>query len=452
MGTRADRSRVGDGLSRLEMSESTAWFMEPMLGWSLRKQLRTVLLFAAVVFPVAAWLGLRIGEIFIQPDAEHYLAMADGRPVMMPFASRQLGPLIAHVMSWGLHLGTAQAFEVQGVLALLFFIVAIAWLLVRSGAPRWTLYLIGGLMFWGFQFNALVMPDLLYAALLCCFLLLLHQKHTMAARLMMFPLMLSRESTLLTLVCFLVAGLRRLKLREMAVALVSAGVAMAIVKRLTLDALPNSERISPMLYLVAKMPWNFLRNVLGIGMWANLYPSCAEPKWQLALHLGPLRAIGFCGFFPGTVAKTFGLGMATFGLLPVLVWRVRRLALRTGRHEDMMLRFAALYGALSFLLAPSLGDSVLRLFGYGWPLFLVALPLLLGASGADFTSTWAAAAFLALHLFLAWYLLGLMPGSLFTTALAFWILGWLLLRWTFLVETPHPTGCGGVIGLSDEAS
>ena len=417
--------------------------MQPMLGWSLRKQLRTILLFAAVVSPVAAWLGFRIGGIFIQPDAEHYRAMADGAPVMMPFASRQLGPLMVRAMSKGLHLGIAQAFELQGVLSLLFFIVTIAWLLVRSGAPRWTLYLIGGLMFWGFQFNALMMPDLLYAALMCCFLLMLREGQVMASCLMMFPLTLSRESTLLTLACFLVAGSKQLKKQEIVGAVFATGTAMVLVKQLARGALPNTEHISPMIYLVAKMPWNFLRNVLGLGMWANVYPTCAVPKWQTQLHLGPLRAIGFCGFFPGTVAKTLGLGMAAFGLMPLMAWRMRRKAMQTGGRENLMMRFAALYGALSFLLAPSLGDSVLRLFGYGWPLFLIALPLLLGASGANFISMWAAAAFLALHLFLAWYLLGLTPGSLFTTALACWILGWLLLRWTFRVETPHPLVCGG---------
>lgn len=429
-----------------------AWLMKPMRDWSAPQQLRTIVLFTAVVCPVAVWLGFRTRDIFTQPDANRYLAMAAGQRVMMPFASRQLGPLLVRILSRSLNIEVTQAFEVLGFGSLLLFLIATAWLLVRSGAPRWMLYAVGGLMFWGFQWNALAMPDLLYAALLCGFLLLLREGQILTACLMMFPLTVSRESTLLTLACFLLAGWKQLKKREIAAALLATGSAMFLVQRMAADALPNKEHLSSMGYLAAKLPWNFLRNVLGLGMWANVYPSCAVPTWQAPLHLGPLHAIGVCGFFPGTVAKTFGLGMATFGLLPLMVWRMRRDALRAEGQANLMLRFALLYGAVSFVLTPLLGESLVRLFGYGWPLFLVALPLLLGASRANFTSTGAAAAFLGLHLFLAWFLLGMVPGSLFMTGLVCWALGWLLLRATFRVESPHPTGCGGVIGLADEAS
>jgi len=426
-----------------------AWLMKPMRGWSALQQLRTIVLFTVVVFPVAVWVAYRSHDIFTQPDANRYLAMAAGQPAMMPFASRQLGPLLVRLLSRSLHIGIAPAFEVQGALSLLFFVVATAWLLARSGAPRWTLYAVGGLMFWGLQLNALVMPDLLYAALLCGFLLLLSEGRILAACLMMFPMTVSRESTLLTLACFLLVGWKRLKKSEIATAVLATGAATLLVRRMAVDALPNKEHISPMVYLVAKMPWNFLRNVLGLGMWANVYPSCAVPKWQVQAHLGPLHAIGFCEFFPGAIAKTFGLGMTIFGLLPVMVWMVRRQMLRTGGREDLMLRFAILYGVGSFLLAPTLGESFVRLFGYSWPLFLIALPLLLGASGANFISTWAAVAFLGLHLFLTWFLLGETPGFLFPTALVCWIVGWLLLLTTFRSKGP---GSAGVVGLAGDVS
>jgi hypothetical protein len=298
-------------------------------------------------------------------------------------------------------------------------------------------------MFWGFQFNALVMPDLLYAALMCCFLLLLRERQVLAACLVMFPMMLSRESTLLTLVCFLIAGWRRLKRSEVVTAIVATGVAMAIVKRLTADALPNKENIPPMVYLVAKMPWNFLRNVLGIRMWANVYPSCEVPNWQMAVHLGPLKAVGTCGFFPDVPRETLGIGMTVFGLLPLVVWQVRKQALRTGGREDLMLRFALVYGVISFLMAPLLGETFLRLCAYGWPLFLIALPLLLGRSGANFTSSWAATIFVVLHGCVAWLMMWAFPKPLFAVALAGWILGWLLLRLTFRVGPLEDTAAIG---------
>ncbi len=399
--------------------------------WSAARRRWAVVIFTILVFPVAVWIGCRMGTMFVQADTESYLAMAQGKATMLPFAARQLGPLLARVTANEFHLPVESAFFDLGWAYLLFFLAVTAWLVVRSGAPRWMFFAVGGLMFWGFQFNALVMPDLLYAALLCGLLLLLRQGWGMAAGLMMFPLMLSRESTLLALVCFLIAGWRRLRKGEMATAVIAVGTAMVVVNRLTQAALPNKEHISPMLYMIAKMPWNFMRNVAGIGVWANVYPTCAVPKWQMAVHLGPLHAIGTCGFFPDVPPQAIAVGAAMFGLLPVMVWNVRKETLRTGGREDLMLRFALLYGTVSFLMAPLLGEAFPRLYGYGWPLFLVALPILLARAGADFTSNWAAAAFLGVHWFLSWSMVWAFPRWLFQVSVVCWILGWILLRTTF---------------------
>jgi len=404
-----------------------------MRGWSEFQRLRTIWIFTAVVFGLAVWTGVRMGNVSIQSDAAEYMAIAEGRPAMMPFAARQLGPLIARALMHALPMRVEVAFGWEGVGALVLFLLTTAFLLVRSGAPRWTIWAVAGLMFWGFEFNALEMPDLLYAALISCFLLLLRERQVLAACLMMFPLTLARESTLLTLACLLIAGWRRLRWREATAAVLATAAALGVVRRLAADALPNNEHISPLLYVAAKMPWNFLRNVLGIGLWANVYPACAAPRWQAAVHLGPLQGIGWCGFFPDMVGKTLGSGLTIFGLLPLLAWLLRRQMIRTGGRDDLMLRFAVLYGMVSFLLAPLLGEMFVRLYAYGWPLFLIALPLLLGRSGANFTSAWAAAAFLALHLFATWSLMWGLPTKMFWAGLASWLLGWLLLHRTFRV-------------------
>jgi hypothetical protein len=61
-------------------------------------------------------------------------------------------------------------------------------------------------------------------------------------------------------------------------------------------------------------------------------------------------------------------------LLPLLTgflwWRYRRLG------DSPLLRFALLYGAASYGMAPLLGNWIAHLAGYGWPLFFIALPLL----------------------------------------------------------------------------
>jgi len=181
-----------------------------------------------------------------------------------------------------------------------------------------------GLFFWSRQFSDLVLPDLFYAALLCIFLMLLSRQRFLVAALMMLPLAVARESTLLTVVCLLIAGWRRLRVTEAVTALAATVAGLLIVKRLTANALPNNEHISPILYLVAKMPWTLLKNFLGIYPWANVYPECAVPRWQIAVHLGPLHAVGVCGFEPIPPLLLVSYALASFGLLPLLFLAIRR--------------------------------------------------------------------------------------------------------------------------------
>ena len=402
-----------------------------MRGWSAGRRIWTIAVYVAVVSAAAAWMAWWLGHIFDQPDASFYLDMAEGRPAILPFASRQLGPLLVRGLVHVLPLSIHEAFVLEGVAAMLFFVGATAFLLARSGAPQWTIPALGGMFFWVLQFHALVMPDLLYAALLSGFLLLLQRQHLLAAALMMFPLTLSRESTLLTVVCFLWAGWGRLRRNEIAAALLAMLGGMLVVKQLAAGALPNQEHISPLFYMAAKMPWNFLKNVLGIGVWANLYPSCEVPRWQMAVHLGPLRAIGSCGFFPEPPTETFAYGLACFGLLPLLVIRLWPARAISGAREALLVRFATIYGAISFLLAPLLGESLTRLYGYGWPLFLVGLPLLLGLSGAHFRSRWSMGLFLAVHIGLSWSILWLNSRLVLMVGVACWVACWLMLKKSF---------------------
>ncbi len=393
---------------------------------------RRRLTMAAIVgttIPIAVAAALWMGHIFTQADTTHYLNLAAGRPALLPFASRQLGPLLVRGLVRLTHLSVEQAFFLEGTLALLFFVGTVAVLLVRSRSPRWIVPALAGMFFWTLVYNGLVLPDLFYAALLCVFLLLLRKQRLLAAGLMLFPLAVARESTLLTLVCLLAAGWRRLRWSEAAMAIVSAGAGIELAKHLAANALPNTEGISPGLYLIAKLPWNLLKNFLGVDLWANVYRSCPVPRWQMPLHLGPLTAIGVCRFgwrYPVWLAFE---AMATFGLLPLLLLKLRRTGVPpSDSREQMLLRFCVVYGVISFCMAGLLGEAFGRLFGYSWPLFLVALPMLLGTSGANFSSNRAAGAFLLLHLSLTWLNVQLHQPLLVIPALVLYGLGWWLLR------------------------
>lgn len=395
---------------------------------------RFILVTLTMSLAVAILTSLHLGPYFTHPDAAHYLALAQGRPAMLPFASRQLAPLIAQALTPVLPLQTAIILE--GLACLTVFATFIAYLLLRTRAPLWLTLATLGLFFWPQQFNWLIFPDLLFAALLSCFLFaLLHRRPTLAA-LLLLPLTLTRESALLVLACFLIALFRTRKpphpscpelahgrkslfatqiqtpyLLPAATALTSTALALLLLHHLTRNALPNHERLPPTLYLLAKLPWNLLKNVLGITPWSNLYPACATPRWQTPLHLSPLQGIGLCGFDVTYPIQSLAAALSAFGLLPLLLFTLRR-SPDSIPEPTLLLRFALLYGALSFLLAPLLGELFPRLYAYGWPLFLVALPILLSHTQAGFNSHRAAALFVAMHLTLSWSAIYLYPSEI----------------------------------------
>ena len=395
----------------------------------MREEVRRGALAWSAGFALAVWAGLRLGGVFTQVDSSSYLDLAAGRQAMLPFAWRQLGPLIVRAIAAGFQTNIERGFLAEGIVALAVFLALAITLLIRSRAPRWMIPAIVGMFFWAAELNRLVLPDLTYAALLAVFLWLLSSNRVLLAGLMLFPLSLARESTLLVLVCLLIAGYRRLRAREWIVAVAATAAGVLTVWALTRHALPNSEHLPGALYLAAKVPGNLSRNVFGIEPWANIYPGCAVPVWQMHVHLGPLQAIGVCRFGPEYPLQMLGLALASFGLLPLLLLRLRG---RVGLHErGLLLRFCVIYGAVSFLAAPLEGFLVSRLFDYGWPLFLVALPLLLRASGAKFSSTRAALAFVGLHLLVSWsvwWIFFVAPTPLLAVEATLYFAGWWVVR------------------------
>lgn len=346
--------------------------------------------------------GISLGQIFTQPDVDWYFKIAQGHTasVLQPFASRQLAPLVCRAISALFHVSTESAFLAEGVVALLAALSLVGFLLVRAGVTSFMLAAIGGLAFWSELFNGLSLPDLWFAALLSIFLVLLSKKRFVFAALMLCPLYVSRESTLIVLLCFLIAGWRLMRALEYAVGLVSSSTGWLIVKSLAAGSLTNREQLVLPLYMIGKIPWNFSKNILGLPLWNNLnQANCAAPRWQTSLHFGAMHTLGTCSWQPELPAWTLRLALSSFGILPLLLFHIlrKRGSLRT---DDPLLRFSIAYGALSFLLAPMLGSAVARLFAYAWPLFIVAVPIL--AVRHLNLPTRAAFILLCIHLAVSW--------------------------------------------------
>lgn len=328
---------------------------------------------------ISVLVGTAWGGIFTLPDAGWYLRIAQGdsSSVLQPFVLRQLGPLVCRALMFILPVGVETAFLIQGVVSLLVLLGIVGFLLVRSGTSPFMLAAIAGLAFWSEIYNGLALPDLWNAALLSIFLLLLHQKKFLPAALMLFPLFLSRESTILVLFCFFVVGWRRMRILDYGVAAVASFAGMRVVKLLTAGGLSNREQVSPLLYMAGKVPWNFAKNILGFPLWSNLNEgNCSVPQWTTNLHIGGIHTVGACANQIAFPIWTLRMALSCFGLLPLLLVFLCIRRFRAVWTDDIFLRFCLVYGALSFFLAPMLGASVPRLFAYSWPLFVVAVPII----------------------------------------------------------------------------
>ena len=383
------------------------------------------LLIPALVVLLAVAVGASTGKLFTDSDAAHYLALAAGRPVAEPFAARQLAPLLVRALT---HLGLTlhQGFWLLGIASLAFFVGAVSLLMERAKAPRWIAFAVLGLYFWGLAFSGMVLPDLFYAALLSAFLLLIQSKHYAWASAMLFPLMVARESTILVLLCWLLVAWRTLTWSKRLLSVAATAAGALAVHLLAAGSGGNREGLSPILYLVGKIPWNFAKNVLGLEAWANLNPSCGTPIWHHAFALGPLHDIGYCAIQPQYPIRLIAYALATFGLLPLLLWRVAQAPDPTP-YPNLLTRFCLLYGLAAYLMAGLLGYSVQRLYGYGWPAFLVALPALAGA--ARWRGLRWLLAFLALHFTASWLEWRVDKLPLLAAELALWAAGaWLLHR------------------------
>jgi hypothetical protein len=384
--------------------------------------------------------ALHMGPIFQQSDVAYYLQMARGdiHSEMQPFASRQLGPAVVRLLAWILHWPVERAFILQGVVSLLFILSVVYFLITRSGAPRWVLVAIAIVPFWPQLFIGLALPDLWYSALLAVFLLLVAQRRYLAAACMMFPLMVSRESTLLTVLCFLIAGWKPLRWPGRLLTLAAGCSGSLLVKHLTAQNPGNLEHLPSSLYMLAKVPWNFMLNILGVVPWSNVNTlECGVPAWQHSLQLGPVRAVGVCGVSSLMPLECLLALLTTFGLLPLLVVFVWRRRKKSG-ERSVLLQFCLLYGVISFLLAPVIGVWFSRLFGYSWPLFALALPLLFNELSTKPLKARAAATallFLLLHL-AECLLLSCLPNEAYPPALTgvalglgLYLAGFAVLRW-----------------------
>jgi hypothetical protein len=161
----------------------------------------------------------------------------------------------------------------------------------------------------------------------------------------------------------------------------------------------NIHQIDPVTYLLAKVPFNFLQNVMGVRLWSNTYIPMhgdhpivrwALPAWVRA-HSGAITEIGINDLSPRFPANCLSGVLCGFGVLLTTLakeiydkaraatlpiagrWRRCR-AIGRGfadllAKQPLALRVAGVYGIVTLLIVPLLGSAVLRYVFYAWPAF-----------------------------------------------------------------------------------
>jgi hypothetical protein len=297
------------------------------------------------------------------------------------------------------------------------------------------------------SFQLICVADLFYTLLLGLFILLLAYRRFVEAALMLVILFCARESTLvLGLVAAAITALDshsassrealpidKRAPRIVAIFLLATVAGLWLNHHVAARAAGNIHQIDPVIYLMAKVPFNFLQNIMGIRLWSNTYIPMhgdhpivrwALPSWVRA-HSGAITDIGINDLSPRFPANCLSAVLCGFGVLLTILakeicgnaraeapttagpWRRCR---AVGRGfsgvlagQPLALRVAGVYGIVTLLIVPLLGSAVLRYVFYAWPAFwLLSAKLFQRDYLRALQNRWHLAALLIVHLALVW--------------------------------------------------
>lgn len=400
-------------------------------------------LVSAIAIFLAVAMGLPGGRSASDSSWYRMLACGQVRQVVQPFASRQLEPRLVALISSVLHVEVDVGFELIAALSTLVCIAGIGHFFARSRVPLIAFVATACLPIWSCFDHGPLLPDIFYSAIFLLFLLCLWREHLVIAT-CLFPLLyIARESTLLAFICFVIAGFRRVKPQIMIAATVSVVVGAYADSRLASGSLANIHHLNPIMYMIGKVPFNAAKNLFGIEIWTNTLSTTSNPIWSHHLpafvHLGGIKQVGIQAFSLYLPLWALLCWFGLFGVLPLVFWTSWKNGSLDKVKNNFFLRFCVTYGLLSFVLGPMLGASLPRLIAYGWPLFLVALPVLCPEIFRNIR-------LVAINLVCGWLswcvALSSPPNAILIAALigvmVCWILAHRELKTTYSVSNPQP--------------
>lgn len=341
----------------------------------------SALLISIIIF--FATLLLAWNDIYItHVDNAHYMQVAKGEQAIKPFCQRIFFPKLAYITHQMSDLSLHKSFALWNTIALMLFITSVT-ILIKSitscaaiSIPiLLTPYLIR-------SYSLVFLPDLFAACLTGLFFYLIYRSYFWPSLVVLLLAYLTRENAIFLCLSLAVLGFCTHRLRWTVAGLcvlVTGIIITSIAGRL---GLPQPYEMNQLIFYALKIPKNFVYNVFGVLIWTNVYADVGHPYFLIALPgwlpLGKLHTIGITPMLPLVSLNTIMVLLTTFGVAPSLLtvalvknWR------QIFSEGQFWLQVAITYGMISFLMGIMVSYDVMRLIGYAWPAFWLAVPFLL---------------------------------------------------------------------------
>ncbi len=327
-------------------------------------------------------------------DYKDYLALASGdrAHVPQPFASRVLAPFIAGQAAAWTGASVRDALAAVGLISTALCALPAAGLLRLARVPLPWALVIATIPYPALAVGYYLVPDgMAPLFVLTCFYGVAAKTRWLSGAGSVLAI-LTRNTSLLAIGLWSAVSLRARDTRwAAAAALAGIVVGMVLLKVLFPPHTSNVHEMSGALYFALKPAVNAVKNLLGIELYLNTVDWCTPPVATFDISfipgLGNITEIGYCRINVLRPIYSLLCYLMIFGIAPLLIARAMIRTARTSEDRTLLGRAASLLVfapfTILFLLSPTFGITIKRLFVESYPLLFPIAGLFIPAMSAE---------------------------------------------------------------------
>jgi len=217
-------------------------------------------------------------------------------------------------------------------------------------------------------------------AILSIYLTMIFSNKQLIGSVVLFILFMTRETTIFLGITVLIISFIYNRRNQLVFTSIAMTLGLSGVMMLNKFSGSNIWGLSETLYLLFKIPYATLRNLAGINLVTNVVTFC-EPVWKInlpqSLQFGGINTVGICRWEPEQILSTISFSLIEFGIGPTILMAYFKKCRSSLADKDDWLKVAFFYGLIIFLVSYIISIDKARVIGYGWPLYWLAIPVLL---------------------------------------------------------------------------